>query len=1058
MPALKKTMQSSTASTSAHGPPSTAQVLEYVCLFTPDLKRKQKRWQDGRLKFHSFNKRIMVYDERGNFIGDTHWREDYDFGDGEEVQLERGGVIVQTSEHVASHSQDLSELIDKRVQEKELRQSAAASRQPRPTPSGGMPVRPPPTSSHFQLRHTPLLSLLGTPTGHHGRASVPTESPFEERRMVTALASSEQQEESPRPSKRRRREPSPPSKNGYAQSLFGATLTLSGRPMSSAPIRHETSSQGFRHDHIPPASSDISNKIGADDEEHLRETSPPMRAGRQGENPLTERPATATNIPGTQSERSLVGKDARTKANVPSLLRVRPQRNSASVTLPEHGEPRSVRTRRANRISKSEDGTESVSQPKAKNTKPVQITPSASLTRDIASPDTLDRGGTLSNSKQSTSDRPVPNTKAALDYFTVERPQTKVHTTKKVAKGQSGPVSASASLIEEDSTIHASTSASLQSIPSSRLNDEAAVEKATVRGPRMELRMAPSKKRGLLVLSEKSNMKKVKKSRKPEKHLESGHSRSSQAVTISTNHNVSHRADIGISHDVVARSISEENVLSQNSPHHGVDTAILTESCTPENSINAAEKKGTTIPPLSFYKRTKGDGISQKVDLMEDTNHAPRAEITTQGDQPLRRNITAPKAVSSTSQDKDEQEHYFDESHEPSAEQRAKQRGRQPSVIHGQDQKQSRTEAQPNVATQPLNIIDAGEESIDSHKGELFDDPKTLPEEKTDYGKDFDEIYSRRPDNAPPPRLAQFSRKSVRSREVIGLFYEDNNAPSLQPKPTTRSLQRNASIALPTPVLTERSLNKVNNLEQPSHANERAPTETSLLLGHNMIPNGQQPDPAAQQVRPAQKQTDTMLSMVEEPMDPEQQQIPVPPTITNVLAEPDLMSVGKQKAPSATPRVGVNDVALKRTGLSSGTVALSGPGKDYDSSSSILEIPSGGVIGHQRAMPTRSGDAMSLDDRVSVPDVQRAAMSTLVVSRKTRPRIGNPATRGKKAANPSDASGHVLERVLPLGDHPVGRPVIATQPPVSGLPGFSKANGGPWSREAHDLFEYKRPC
>ncbi|KAJ4402154.1 hypothetical protein N0V85_005366 [Neurospora sp. IMI 360204] len=80
---------------------STAPVLEFLCLFTHDLKRKQKRWQDGRLKYHTFNRRVMVYDDRGNHVGDMHWRRDWDFDEGEEIELERGGVIVQVAECVA---------------------------------------------------------------------------------------------------------------------------------------------------------------------------------------------------------------------------------------------------------------------------------------------------------------------------------------------------------------------------------------------------------------------------------------------------------------------------------------------------------------------------------------------------------------------------------------------------------------------------------------------------------------------------------------------------------------------------------------------------------------------------------------------------------------------------------------------------------------------------------------------------------------------------------------------------------------------------------------------
>ncbi|KAL7621212.1 hypothetical protein AAE478_008529 [Parahypoxylon ruwenzoriense] len=216
-------------------PSSTAPVLEFVCLFTRDLRRKQKRWQDGRLKYHTFNKRIMVYDDRGNFVGDTHWREDNDFDEGEEVELERGGTIVQVAECTGSRDQDLSELIDKRVREKTERQAAAVARRP-PTVEATTPHAAVP---HFQLRHKPLHHLIGTPTGHHGRALISTESPYEERRKLVDSP----QNDGARPGKRRKRDISPPSKNGYAQSLFGATLTLSGVPASTPPARNKPSTK-----------------------------------------------------------------------------------------------------------------------------------------------------------------------------------------------------------------------------------------------------------------------------------------------------------------------------------------------------------------------------------------------------------------------------------------------------------------------------------------------------------------------------------------------------------------------------------------------------------------------------------------------------------------------------------------------------------------------------------------------------------------------------------------------------------------------------------------------
>lgn len=219
---------------SAHGqsspPPASAAVLEFICLFTHDLRRKQKRWQDGRLKYHTFNQRVMVYDERGNFVGDMHWRRDYDLDEGEELQLERGGVIVQVCELQQRTEQDLSELIDKRSKEKEQRQAQAAARTPAPSAvlprSAARPVVPAPSYSRV---HRPLHQVLGTPSGHHGKAVVPKESPFEQRHQPTGSPDE-------RAAKRRKYEP-PPSKSGYAQALFGQTLTLSATPASSGPVR-----------------------------------------------------------------------------------------------------------------------------------------------------------------------------------------------------------------------------------------------------------------------------------------------------------------------------------------------------------------------------------------------------------------------------------------------------------------------------------------------------------------------------------------------------------------------------------------------------------------------------------------------------------------------------------------------------------------------------------------------------------------------------------------------------------------------------------------------------
>ncbi|KAI1187826.1 hypothetical protein F5B17DRAFT_302258 [Nemania serpens] len=226
-------MQSSTLTAHSQSTATTAPVREHVCLFTHDLRRKQKRWQDGRLKYHTFNRRVMVYDERGNFVGDTHWREDYDLTDGDHFELDRGSIITQVGECIGSRDQDLSDLIDKRAQERAQRQAASAAasaaRRPPTAPVAALHVAQPPS-----LPHKHLHAVIGTPSGHHGRAVLPQESPYEERRQRQV----QPQSDDTRPAKRQRRDISPPSKSGYAQNLFGATLTLSGRPSSQAPVRY----------------------------------------------------------------------------------------------------------------------------------------------------------------------------------------------------------------------------------------------------------------------------------------------------------------------------------------------------------------------------------------------------------------------------------------------------------------------------------------------------------------------------------------------------------------------------------------------------------------------------------------------------------------------------------------------------------------------------------------------------------------------------------------------------------------------------------------------------
>ncbi|ESZ96335.1 hypothetical protein SBOR_3267 [Sclerotinia borealis F-4128] len=215
---------------------NTAPVLEFRCLYTADTRRKQKRWQDGRLKYHTFNKRIMVFDDRSNLVGDAHWRENAPLDEGAELELERNGILVEVSEFLERKDQDLTELIDKRVKEREER-FIARNGDSSPARSAAYVIRSQSIAA-AHLKPRPLNSILGTPSGHYGKALVPNTSLFEQRKILNA--SNTDENESPRPTKRRKANEPPPSKSGFAQNLMGATLSFTPTPSSTGPVRYES--------------------------------------------------------------------------------------------------------------------------------------------------------------------------------------------------------------------------------------------------------------------------------------------------------------------------------------------------------------------------------------------------------------------------------------------------------------------------------------------------------------------------------------------------------------------------------------------------------------------------------------------------------------------------------------------------------------------------------------------------------------------------------------------------------------------------------------------------
>lgn len=176
-------------STSYAVPPSqhTAPVIEYNCLFTRDLRRKHKRWQDGTLKYHTFNRRITVYDDSRSYIGDVHYASGQHLQEGDELDLDKGGISVTVADLVARTETDVSELVEQR-KPKPLRQqpSPAQSRQLQRAPVAQRLPLPTTTVPH---KHRSLQTMLNTPGKLIGRVHASAQSPFEQRYAISPVNS-----------------------------------------------------------------------------------------------------------------------------------------------------------------------------------------------------------------------------------------------------------------------------------------------------------------------------------------------------------------------------------------------------------------------------------------------------------------------------------------------------------------------------------------------------------------------------------------------------------------------------------------------------------------------------------------------------------------------------------------------------------------------------------------------------------------------------------------------------------------------------------------------------
>ncbi|KAI1212809.1 uncharacterized protein F4807DRAFT_414615 [Annulohypoxylon truncatum] len=934
MAAAVQVMQSS-ASLSRQQAPSTAPVLEFACLFTRDLRRKQKRWQDGRLKYHTFNKRIMVYDDHGNFVGDAHWREDYDLNDGDEVELERGGVIVQVSECTGSRDQDLSELVDKRAQEKAERHAAALARRPPALDSAPtfQAVAP-----HFQLRHKPLHHLIGTPTGHHGRALMPTESPYEERQKMSVPP----QDSTTRPAKRRKREVSPPSKGGYAQSLFGAALTLSGTPTSTPSIRSR-----------PP-------KASPDPDHHDED---------EDSAPILTRPiAMATTISKEMLDRAprtiLLNKISRVpEALVQDMNEIQfPSLPIESGTVPDEQHNLTGSTRR------------------------LGLERNGKARRRVVEDDSLHPTSVNSNATDLNPDKSNPTRLKGKCDVLDDVPSATSSGSKKPKHPSLVPKSKTSVRSQGLSAV-----SSLRNMPNpTGPNQESwgSDHKQTISEPRTELRIKPRKKRGLLMISE---------------NLETCNSSS---LRVAKNR-IDRQDPSTLLVDKATRHLN--NNVSDRNGSLGIESS--------EDNHSRRKKENTINSTKGINKRSSGPAKTDLHDRQNTANHEGHLAKQLDTSHFLRRAGSSDEepfsthSVSSTkpkSRERQNREMRRDKQYSPTDEESEDvpdisspviqdECGRLEKVSHSHHDKISdRRTTMLESAHEDADLTSTAgspkrrrQSSRKKKKAPTEDDIDPSMTKRCDDKKDEEDFLF---GNVPAPRLAHLGRKSIRSREVIGFIFDDEDIIDCGGLPQSGDGGKCGKESLAHHL-------SADHLGEQATKFEANRTNMITTDGNRINANDHCQD----------------YSPIKE--------IKVAEDCT---------------IPRSTDRRNTDTADVEAT------------------SKFLREKAKSGVA---------QTDA-SLD--MQAPVLENAA----AVSQPSSRIVVNPATRGKKAAKPSDAAGQVPQCPLP-SEAVAGNPSISgkheddrrrsrvenrvKEATITPMPGFARANGGPWSREAHDLFEFTRP-
>lgn len=261
---MATTMPKSTPSSSLMQASSqaTAPVYEYRCMFTHDLLKKKKKWHDGVAKYHTFNKRVMVYDENRNLIGDLHYRGPEEFDEGLELKLDKP-VLVEVGDRIGETSTDLTPLFGRQKQDGDaIHQGVQQHR----------PTMPRISALHSGLKPKSIKELLSTSQGP-ARSTMLMRSPYEQRQALAEI----------------RPDIEPPSKRRKID-------VVTARPQSTAVVTHpgrgNVSTKAKKLPELPREVIDLSSEDEAHATTavwHTKEHTPSRDTARPGNQEQTAR-------------------------------------------------------------------------------------------------------------------------------------------------------------------------------------------------------------------------------------------------------------------------------------------------------------------------------------------------------------------------------------------------------------------------------------------------------------------------------------------------------------------------------------------------------------------------------------------------------------------------------------------------------------------------------------------------------------------------------------------------------------------------------------------------